>query len=172
MTNKFYAVGKVAGGRPRLTTDIQARLSQFCNKLEGETVLVTVSKLSRRRSDEFIGLFWVRLKELTDYSGESPTRLTELLWRRCGLGTFEQEDEIGEMLLQNDPESREAMRFKVRRFFRESRNDILNDDLLRIFEAMEQLCNELNEGVDPDRWLVLSAGRQNWKKVAAARRNM
>lgn len=161
----------MAAGRPRLTADIQAKLSQFCEKIDGETVLVTVSKLSKRRSDDFIGLFWVRLKELSDYSGESPTRITELLWRHCGFGTYEEEDEIGEMLIQQDPESKEAMRFKMRRFFRESRNDILNDDLLIIFDAMEQLCNELNEGVDPDRWLILSAGKQNWKKVAATKRN-
>lgn len=161
----------MAAGRPRLTADIQAKLSQFCEKIDGETVLVTVSKLSKRRSDDFIGLFWVRLKELSDFTGESPTRITELLWRRCGLGTYEEEDEIGEMLIQQDPESKEAMRFKMRRFFRESRNDILNDDLLIIFDAMEQLCNDLNEGIDPDKWLVLSAGKQNWKKVAAAKRN-
>ena len=64
MTNKFYAVGKVRDGHPRLTPDIQKKLSQFCSKIDGETVLVTVSKLSKRRSDDFIGLFWVRLKEI------------------------------------------------------------------------------------------------------------
>lgn len=119
--------------------------------MDGKPVLVTMSDLSQRRSDEFHALYRVRNGEIAAWTGESAERIHELLFRKAGLGVYE--DELG-----NDPETDipRDRREVVRKFFRESANDVLNDDMKLLFKLQSELCDELNEDIDPEHRLRIS----------------
>lgn len=159
---KFYAIGKIVGGQVHLSPTESVRFRKYKQTCEGKPVLVTCSDISRKRSDEFHKLYRKRNGEISAWTGEHPERLHEMFFRKAGLGVFD--DELSDMILEGAPESAEAKRIKVRRFFRESANDVLNEDMKQLFELQDQLVAELNEDIDPANWLTLSGG-EDIKKV-------
>jgi len=94
-------------------------------------------KLYRKRNDE-----------IAAYTGESPERLHELFFHKLHLGIYEDEPEP-----RTEPERRRQV---MRRFFRESANDVTTEDMKALLREQSLLVAELNEGLDPAHWLRLS----------------
>lgn len=153
---KFYAIGKIQGGQVHLSPTESKRFQRYKATCEGKPVLITCSDISQRRSDEFHRLYRKRNQQISDWTGERPERLHEMFFRKAGLGVFE--DELSDFILESNPESQEARRIKVRRFFRESANDILNEDMKELFKLQDELVADLNEDIDPKNWLTLAGG--------------
>jgi hypothetical protein len=146
--NKFYAAARAIGGRvhwPQIETE---RMQKFLKTLEGKPILVTISPLSSRRSDEMHRLYRKRNDEIAAYTGESPERLHEYFFRKLHLGVYADEPEA------KDEQTRR--RQVVRRFFRESANDVTTEDMKALLREQSLLVAELNEGLDPAHWLRLS----------------
>jgi hypothetical protein len=147
-TRKFYGIGKVIGGRLHWPKSETKRMEQFLKAFEGQPVMVTMSSLSSRRSDEFHRLYRKRNNEIAAWTGESAERIHELLFRKAGLGFYDDDAE------PEDPQAKRSWR--LRRFFRQSSTDITNADLKELFRLQSELADELNEDIDPQNWLRLS----------------
>lgn len=110
--------------------------------------MVTISDLSSRRSDEFHALYRKRNGELAAWTGESAERIHELLFKKAGLGMYEDEP-----LPVDDTEK---IKYRFRKFFRESASDVSVEDMKLLFKLQGDLRDELNEDIDPQNWLQLS----------------
>jgi hypothetical protein len=93
-------------------------------------------------------LYRKRNDEIAAYTGESAERLHELFFRKLHLGVYADEPEASDETTRR--------RQVVRRFFRESANDVTIEDMKALLREQSLLVAELNEGLDPEHWLRLS----------------